>query len=70
MHWCPGHFTHQFVGKRKDPNFVPASALPRKEIEGTIDWDKVEPAVQAAFWNNHELRWLEPVLAGKVPDSD
>ena len=64
MHWRPGHFTHQFVGKRKDPNFVPADALPRKEKEGTIDWDKIEPAVQEAFWRNHELRWLDPILAG------
>lgn len=59
--WTPGHFTHQFVGKRNDPNFVPAGSLPRKEVEGTIDWDKVEPEIQAAFWRNHELRWIDPI---------
>lgn len=64
LNWRPGHFTHQFVGKRNDPNFVPATALPRKEIEGTIDWEKVSTEVQTAFWRNHELRWLEPVLVG------
>lgn len=59
--WTPGHFTHQFIGKRKDPNFVPAGSLPRKEVEGTIDWDKVDPEVQAAFWRNHEMRWIDPI---------
>jgi hypothetical protein len=59
--WTPGHFTHQFIGKRGDADFVPAGSLPRKLVEGTIDWDKVSPEVQAAFWRNHELRWIEPI---------
>lgn len=69
LKWMPGHFTHQFVGKRGDPNFVPVAALPRKPVEGTIDWDQVNPEIQAAFWRNHELRWLEPILMG-VPDEE
>jgi hypothetical protein len=64
MTWRVGHFTHQFIGKRNDPSFVSASDLPRKEKEGTIDWNKVEPAIQEAFWRNHKLHWLEPVLCG------
>lgn len=59
--WTPGHFTHQFIGKRGDSNFVPAGSLPRKEIEGTIDWSQVSAEVQAAFWHNHELRWIDPI---------
>ena len=59
--WTPGHFTHQFIGKRGDADFVPAGSLPRKPVEGTIDWDQVSPEVQAAFWRNHELRWIEPI---------
>ena len=59
--WTPGHFTHQFVGKRGDPNFVPVDSLPRKPIEGTIDWEQVKPEVQEFFWHNHELRWIDPI---------
>lgn len=69
LHWVPGHFTHQFVGKRNEPNFVPVNALPRKEADGAIDWDKVDPAVQEAFWRNHKLIWLEPVLVDSKVDS-
>lgn len=64
MSWRPGHFTHQFIGKRGDPNFVSATALPRKETDGSIDWDKLDPAVQEAFWKSHKLMWLDPVLYG------
>lgn len=59
--WTPGHFTHQFIGKRGSADFVPAGSLPRKEVEGSIDWNSVTPEVQAAFWRNHELRWIEPI---------
>lgn len=64
MVWRVGHFTHQFIGKRNDPSFVSATDLPRKETEGTIDWDKIKPEIQADFWRNHKLQWLEPVLCG------
>jgi hypothetical protein len=64
MHYRCGHFTNQFIGKRNDPAFVPAASLPRKESDGTIDWDSLKPEVREAFVRNHKLIWTEPVLVG------
>ncbi len=61
----PGHFTHQFVGKRGNPDFVSVNELPRRP-DGLIDWPRIDGKVQEAFWRNHEVRWIDPVLVDKA----
>jgi len=66
MHWRPGHFTHQVIGKTDD-GFVYAHALPRK-TEGGIDWASVDDTTRDRFWKNHSIRWIEPVLVNAPAD--
>lgn len=54
-----GHMTHQVIGTRTD-DFVSTDQLPRLK-DGTIDWASVDEGTRARFWQNHALRWVEPV---------
>lgn len=54
-----GHFTHQVKGSR-GPDFVSTSQLPKK-ADGQIDWSRVDEDTRLRFWQNHEIRWIEPV---------
>src|SRR5262249_37412201 len=62
FHWRKGHWTHQPIGDfRGNPDFVPASALPRLP-DGRIHWEAVEASTRDRFWSNHQHRWIEPLL--------
>ena len=68
LHWRRGHMTYQVKGQRDA--LVPIRDLPRKPFsadippteQGKIDWAKVGPEVERAFWQTHALRWIKPVL--------
>lgn len=61
LHFRPGHYAHQFIGKRGDPGFVPVSSLPRT-ADGKIDWPGVPEDVRQRFWNNHKHILIDAVL--------
>jgi len=67
MHWRWGHFTHQFIGKRKGEDFVPTAGLPRKD-DGNIDWGKVTDEQRIAFWKNHKIKMIDPILVNAPKD--
>lgn len=66
MHWRWGHYTHQAIGRRGDPDFVSVAELPRAE-DGRIAWEKVPNAVRDAFWKCHKLVLIDPILVN-APD--
>ena len=55
-----GHWTHQFKGTR-GLDFVSTAELPRHK-DGTVDWASVPEETRLRFWQNHELKWIEPVV--------
>ncbi len=54
-----GHLTHQVFGTI-DEKFVSTDQLPKND-NGTIAWEKVSEETRLQFWQNHKLRWVEPV---------
>src|SRR6266542_3581367 len=65
-----GHWTHQPIGPfQKNPDFVPISTLPYLE-DGRIDWEKVPNDTQRAFWDNHELMWIDSISDESNPSGE